>query len=314
MNQNYEFKSDMSNAVTPPLKISTAFSSEIIGGLFCQQKMDVNALAPTRARRQQVNLTSKATWTKKEDELLTKIASQATSIQWSAVAKFFPNKTAPQLAGRWEKVLNPNLVKGSWTREEDEIILNFVMVNGDKDWANLALLLKGRTGKQCRERFKNHLDPNLAHTEWTYEDDNKLIELHEQLGNAWTKIATHFTGRTDNYIKNRWNSTLKKRIERIKSGQPLYMKRGRKPKTYAQLQANKEITLPKPEMSQENSGNQSACSSPVRPDKLGRNGPEIVSIIDSLPLIAARKTEPKKCLSLEENRQGLMKLINNFMA
>ena len=274
--------------------------------------MELNvALAPTRARRQQVNITTKATWTKEEDELLTKIASHADSIAWSAVAKFFPNKTAQQLAGRWEKVLNPALVKGSWTREEDEIILNFVLVNGDKDWAKLALLLKGRTGKQCRERFKNHLDPKLDHTEWTEEDDEKLVELHEKLGNSWTKIAAHFPGRTDNNIKNRWNSTLKKRIERIQRGEPLYMKRGRKPKNYSLLKQAQEITLPKPEMGPTSSAVQSACSSPVRPDQKGKPVVEMVSIIDTLPLLPAKLKSKKQPTSLEENRKGLIHLIQN---
>ena len=84
--------------------------------------MDVTALAPTRARRQTVHLTTNATWTKEEDDLLTQIASSSENIAWSVVAKLFPNKTAPQLAGRWEKVLDPHLIKGSWTREEDEIL------------------------------------------------------------------------------------------------------------------------------------------------------------------------------------------------
>jgi hypothetical protein len=61
---------------------------------------------------------------------------------------YFPNKTAQQLSGRWEKVLNPKLVKGSWTAEEDEIILRYVTTNGVKDWAKLASLLHGRTGNE----------------------------------------------------------------------------------------------------------------------------------------------------------------------
>lgn len=274
--------------------------------------MDLAALAPTRARRQQTNLTSKATWSKAEDQLLTAIASNSETLQWSTIAKYFPNKTAPQLAGRWEKVLNPNLIKGSWTREEDQQIIDFVEKNGDKDWAKLALLLKGRTGKQCRERFKNHLDPKLDHSEWTPEDDQKLIQLHEQLGNSWTKIAMHFEGRTDNSIKNRWNSTLKKRIERIQRGEPIVKKRGRKPKNYAQTAEGVDINLPKPEMqSKENSSNSSACSSPVRPDKNGKPIVELVSIIDTLNLLPARKKESTKSNSLEENRQGLIKLIKD---
>ena len=176
--------------------------------------MELSALAPTRTRMSQVHLSTNKTWTKEEDALLTQIATHSETISWRTIAQYFPNKTAPQLAGRWEKVLNPTLIKGSWTREEDEIILRFVAENGDKDWAKLALLLRGRTGKQCRERFKNHLDPNVSKLTWTEEEDNRLIDLHNKYGNHWAKIASCMKGRTDNSIKNRWNSTLSRQINK----------------------------------------------------------------------------------------------------
>ena len=190
--------------------------------------METAALAPTRARHSQSNQTARATWTEEEDQRLIRIASQNSTIAWSAIAKFFPNKTAPQIAGRWEKVLNPTLVKGSWTRDEDETIINYVKQHGDKDWAKLAVLLPGRIGKQCRERWKNHLDPTVQKTCWTEEEDQKLIEMHKLYGNAWTRIASFFDGRTDNCVKNRWNSTIKRRLERMEYGEPLVLKRGRK--------------------------------------------------------------------------------------
>jgi hypothetical protein len=169
-------------------------------------------------------------WTAEEDELLKRLVGDSSTVSWCAIARFFPNKKPPQLAGRWDKVINPNLVKGCWTLEEDEQITKFVAEHGDKDWAGLARILPGRTGKQCRERYKNHLDSSVDHSDWSAEEDDKLIQLHSIYGNAWTKISTLFPGRTDNGIKNRWNSTIRKRIERSEHGQPLVMKRGRKPK------------------------------------------------------------------------------------
>lgn len=272
--------------------------------------MELAALAPTRTRRQQVHLTTNATWSKEEDALLTQIASQSETVAWSTIAKYFPNKTAPQLAGRWEKVLNPCLIKGSWTREEDEIILKYVSENGDKDWAKLALLLRGRTGKQCRERFKNHLDPNVAKVAWTEEEDKLLIELHEKMGNCWTKIATFFEGRTDNCIKNRWNSTLKKRLERMQKGEPLIMKRGRKPKGYYD-------SMPKPDLTNINQDVQlsSMCSSPVHPPNRF-SVIELAPLTETLPFFKPKKldSQPREMLTLEQNRLDLQRMLQAALA
>jgi hypothetical protein len=116
-------------------------------------------------------------------------------------------------------VINPCLVKGSWTHEEDEAIIKYVQEHGDKSWAGLACILKDRTGKQCRERYKNHLDTSVNRSDWNAEEDEKLVRLHETYGNAWTKLASFFEGRTDNSIKNRWNSAIKKHADRVKRGE-----------------------------------------------------------------------------------------------
>jgi hypothetical protein len=105
-----------------------------------------SALAPTRIRNKLSNQFKNARWTSEEnDELLRLIGHQANP-NWVDLAPNFPGKTAQQLSERWEKVLNPSLVKGSWTREEDEAIVHFVQENGTKDWTKLANLLPGRIG------------------------------------------------------------------------------------------------------------------------------------------------------------------------
>jgi hypothetical protein len=138
-------------------------------------------------------------------------------MNWKAAEAQFPGKTSQQIFERWTKVLNPALHKGSWTRQEDEVIIRYVQMNGCKAWTKLAKMLPGRIGKQCRERWLNHLDPQISRDPWTPEEDQVLASLHAQYGNSWSKIAAQMPARSDNMIKNRWYSTLAKKVGEIET-------------------------------------------------------------------------------------------------
>jgi hypothetical protein len=183
----------------------------------------VDPIAPTRNRLRN-NVAKNQKWTPEEDVRLHEIVHESRTMNWKAAEIHFPGKTSQQIFERWTKVLDPSLHKGSWTRQEDEVIIQYVRTYGCTAWTKLAKMLPGRIGKQCRERWLNHLDPQISRDPWTAEEDRSLMILHEQYGNSWSKIAAHMPTRSDNMIKNRWYSTLAKKVNRIEtaddSGRP----------------------------------------------------------------------------------------------
>ncbi|XP_044960066.1 transcription factor GAMYB-like isoform X3 [Hordeum vulgare subsp. vulgare] len=133
----------------------------------------------------------------------------------------------------------PPLKKGPWTSDEDQRLRTYVEAHGEGNWnrvqRNAGL---NRCGKSCRLRWANHLRPNLKKGPFSEEEEQRIIELHALHGNKWAKMASVLEGRTDNEIKNFWN-TRKKRLQ--KSGLGLY------PDGLLSRLANQEMGSPSPD-------------------------------------------------------------------
>lgn len=154
----------------------------------------------------------KIKWTEDEDKKLIKVKQDFPYLTWLQISQFFEKRSKVDCMNRYLKVIDPKLKKGKWTKEEDEILKNWVGVNGDKNWFNLVKsnLLSGRNCKQIRDRWVNCLCPQLKVFEWDEIKEKILLEKFLIYGTSWTKISASIPNTSENFVKNKFYSMLRK--------------------------------------------------------------------------------------------------------
>ncbi|KAL9296563.1 hypothetical protein ACSQ67_022459 [Phaseolus vulgaris] len=124
----------------------------------------------------------------------------------------------PEVSGKNNSNINYKLRKGLWSPEEDDKLMNYMLNSGQGCWSDVARNAGlQRCGKSCRLRWINYLRPDLKRGAFSPQEEELIVHLHSLLGNRWSQIAARLPGRTDNEIKNFWNSTIKKRLKNLSS-------------------------------------------------------------------------------------------------
>jgi hypothetical protein len=150
-------------------------------------------------------------WTTEEDEIIKNMTLQKTRKKWKNIKELLTKKSAVDCIARYKTTC---FNQGKWTPEEDKVLLKFHSVLGN-NWAAISRLIKVRNWKQVRDRYTNHLDPDICQESFSQKEDELVSKLHQVYGTRWSLYLQYMANRTADQIKNRFNSTIKRKIKSL---------------------------------------------------------------------------------------------------
>ena len=160
-------------------------------------------------------------WTKEEDEQLKYLILNYENLSWEIISEKIKGRTPIQCMCRWKNSLNPIIKKGKWDLNEDKIIIEYVKKKGEGNWNQIQSSLVGRTTKQIRERYINHLknkilnDNDNINFKWNEKLDIELIQNYIIYEGSFVKISENLKGTTPNMVKNRFYSLLRQCVNKL---------------------------------------------------------------------------------------------------
>lgn len=150
-------------------------------------------------------------WTEAENEKLLEVVNLHQEKNWKKIAEYFPTRTHIQCVQQWKHVVNPRIGRGSWTSKEDAKLIQLVNKYGKK-WSLIAEYLPRREGKRCRERYMNHLNPQLKNIPWTLEEEKVLTSAYNELGNQWAEIQKRLPRRSIADVQNHHSILVRRQV------------------------------------------------------------------------------------------------------
>ncbi|NXY87085.1 SNPC4 protein, partial [Alcedo cyanopectus] len=159
-------------------------------------------------------------WTRKEDQMLLELVQEmrvGSHIPYKKIAYYMEGRDSAQLIYRWTKSVDPSLKKGSWTPEEDAMLLAAVRKYGECDWYKIRTEVPGRSDAQCRDRYLKALHCDVKKGKWSLEEEEQLIELVQKHGlGHWSKIASELPHRTSSQCLSKWKLMIGSKKKRYR--------------------------------------------------------------------------------------------------